>query len=889
MADENSEKNTVVIDVQINDADVRARLNDLAEKITNAKKTTKDLTESNKELAKNYKVNAPLIAKNTAEIQGQKSALKLLEAEQKAYNTQLNLLEKDTISYGDTLLEQRAALENLKMVYYSLDEAQKKSAEGQDLKKSLDELTETVKGTEESVGVFSRNVGNYPQIFDLSAKSIMKMGHTIVDAGKKGVVAGAGLKGAFNGIKNSAISMGKAFLAPPIGVIVIVLGAIMAAVKLLVNAFKNNEDATNKLQNSFSFLQPILTAVGKAFSLLADAVATFVGWIGKAVEVLIKFNPYVLAFKELFPQVAKGIGEAADATRKLKEAQQELVRFERESLVESAKNNEEATRLRLQAADKENHTVSEREGMLQRALMLEKENLESNLYIAKERLRIAEEEAKQNNKKGKEARDRIAALTAEVYNVQANFNTGVKRLQNEYLAAQRENAAEAQKIIDEAKAKADEALKLQKERAQKTLEINRQLEDELLKLRASGQQLEIEQEQLATQRKIQELKKRLETEKNLSLQARSELDALIEVTRLNSAKKIAEIEDKYSKERLAKDIADEQNRISLLLDVATKGSDAELELRLQQIDLLRKTQLANAELTAIEIDAINRKYDLQEIEAKKQMIQKREAEATLALQNAYSERLIDVENFEVKVSEIELEQARARADYLLNLDEETKAALFESDEAWKEAQINARKAVIKAENDLIRAQQNHAQTQIKIMQTFGNAASDLLSALGNENEEFAVFTKALALFQIGANAAIGISEAIAAGAGLMFPANLAAIAAGVAAVTAAIVSAKQVLTEPPKFAKGGIVKGNQFTGDRVPIMANSGEMILTTAQQKNLFEGINMGTFGTGNLVENMRAAFADAISEMPPPLMDYSEFTHFEKQVARFTEKQII
>ena len=102
-------------------------------------------------------------------------------------------------------------------------------------------------------------------------------------------------------------------------------------------------------------------------------------------------------------------------------------------------------------------------------------------------------------------------------------------------------------------------------------------------------------------------------------------------------------------------------------------------------------------------------------------------------------------------------------------------------------------------------------------------------------------------------------------------------------------SAKQVLTEPPKFAKGGIVKGNQFTGDRVPIMANSGEMILTTSQQKNLFEGINMGTFGTGNLVENMRAAFADAISEMPPPLMDYSEFTHFEKQVARFTEKQII
>ena len=53
---------------------------------------------------------------------------------------------------------------------------------------------------------------------------------------------------------------------------------------------------------------------------------------------------------------------------------------------------------------------------------------------------------------------------------------------------------------------------------------------------------------------------------------------------------------------------------------------------------------------------------------------------------------------------------------------------------------------------------------------------------------------------------------------------------------AAVASIIAALANIPKFAGGGIIGGGSFVGDRLPIMANSGEMILNTRQQSNLFQ-----------------------------------------------------
>jgi len=62
-----------------------------------------------------------------------------------------------------------------------------------------------------------------------------------------------------------------------------------------------------------------------------------------------------------------------------------------------------------------------------------------------------------------------------------------------------------------------------------------------------------------------------------------------------------------------------------------------------------------------------------------------------------------------------------------------------------------------------------------------------------------------------------IAGATASGAKMPFPLNLIAIAAGVAAVIAALATA---------FADGGTVMGSSFHGDKVLARLNAGEMVL---------------------------------------------------------------
>lgn len=52
-----------------------------------------------------------------------------------------------------------------------------------------------------------------------------------------------------------------------------------------------------------------------------------------------------------------------------------------------------------------------------------------------------------------------------------------------------------------------------------------------------------------------------------------------------------------------------------------------------------------------------------------------------------------------------------------------------------------------------------------------------------------------------------------------------------------------------KFAEGGIVGGSSYYGDRTPVLANSREMYLNTAQQADLFNFVS----GRANMVDKLR------------------------------------
>lgn len=100
-----------------------------------------------------------------------------------------------------------------------------------------------------------------------------------------------------------------------------------------------------------------------------------------------------------------------------------------------------------------------------------------------------------------------------------------------------------------------------------------------------------------------------------------------------------------------------------------------------------------------------------------------------------------------------------------------------------------------------------------------------------------------------------VAGATASGAKLPFPYNLAAIAAGLAAVIGALSMMK-------KFASGGIVGGNSYSGDKVISRLNSGEMVINRSQQRTLWDIVN-GRKGTGSGEVQFKIRGADLVGTL--------------------------
>ena len=90
-----------------------------------------------------------------------------------------------------------------------------------------------------------------------------------------------------------------------------------------------------------------------------------------------------------------------------------------------------------------------------------------------------------------------------------------------------------------------------------------------------------------------------------------------------------------------------------------------------------------------------------------------------------------------------------------------------------------------------------------------------------------------------AKQAEAIASGTAEGAKLPPPANIAAILSIVGIITS-------IFASLPKFASGGIIGGASRYGDNVLARVNSGEMILSTRQQQNLFDLIDNGIINGG-------------------------------------------
>lgn len=854
----------VLINIGLNAGDVAKQLNDVTAAIVKCKAEQKLLNEQ----LKNGEITSVEYEQSMAAVKDEMSAL---TKEQKGLVVQQKILTEDSKSYSDTLNGQRQRLNDLTKAYDSLDASMRDSSAGQAFRDQIREQSEAIQELEEATNRHQRNVGNYPKTITSIIPGFDKLNGVMGNLGVS--MDGFSKKGfkAFTDVGKSVVNFSKTLLASPIGVLTLVVAAVMK----IVDAFKKNDAAMTALQKAFSAFQPIIDIVTKAFDLLATGIAAVVGWMADGVKAVLSLIP--------------GYEDAADAAEALVQAQDDLEEAERQYTVNSARRNKEIAKLRDEVA--ESKDVTERMKKLREAQALEEQNLQDELKIQAEKLRIMEETAKREQDTSDETMNKIADARAAMEQAEQKYYEGHRKLQKEYNKYQ------------------SEAIKgLSKQRQEMYLNISAQLEQ----AEATRTQLKATLDlYVAMTKDTSSTMYKLMADRLKSLDAEiaeetKKVDALLKESERNMAKTSgnrakAKEDEKKAMEKLAADLEKVNNKI-LDDDERTR---AELKKRYDEdaatLQAALDKKLISQENYYIQLQALEVQY-FDTLEANEE---KRAAEEEAKLQEkakkAAAEEeflaqtrldIINTKKAETEEEELALEQERFEAERNLaniqleqtlmdmSLSEEQKQAIRDKFAAEEEAAKQSHEDKMtdiekRGQAARLKAAQTQMEQQAKL---FGNL-SNLLEVIGEDNEEAAKAAKILNVGKVMMESGVALATGIAQSQDIPFPGNLAAMAATVAAITTnMIVAIKQV--ESAKFATGGIVPGTYDAKDSVRASLSGGEMVLNPAQQKRLFEVANVGMSESFDY-ERMAAAVAVGVSEMPAPVLDYKEFTTFEDNVA--------
>ena len=368
-------------------------------------------------------------------------------------------------------------------------------------------------------------------------------------------------------------------------------------------------------------------------------------------------------------------------------------------------------------------------------------------------------------------------------------------------------------------------------------------------------------------------------------------------------------------DRIVKSEKKKDDSIIALREEMERRRRTDLENEIADLEKKRDAELATAKLTADEKLEIEKYYN-------DQIAAARDAAA------AEEQKRIDEEKKKEEEAELAKMQARQKARQQFGLEEgqtpeeaelqllaEARQQDLLNDEEYEKAKTMITDKYSKQRQDAIEAEvQKATQLYEKEMKTAGssaagamNALSELVGAFAEDSEEAQNAQKAFAFGSILINQAMAIAEGAKGIAAAMAGAAEAAAATGpaapvmlgvytaqmvgqvlalVASVSSTIVQAKQIFaqSDTQKFASGGIVGGSSYTGDKVPALLNSREMVLNMDSQKQLFDALSSGDSANRTLGIDY-GLMAQAVAAMPAPIVDYTEMQQFGQKVATYKE----
>lgn len=433
------------------------------------------------------------------------------------------------------------------------------------------------------------------------------------------------------------------------------------------------------------------------------------------------------------------------------------------------------------------------------------------------------------------------------------------------------------------------------EMAKKEEEAIRKAEDLLMQLVEQSEEQRRKAIEVQYDRQIEDVKRKLEREKGLTLKAKQALNTQIDALEKLKAKKLSEFDTQTKEEALKR----EQTYIQNMLASVEKGSKEEYDLKAKSIQTAYQLELEEARKQVMNeedktklLKSITEKYYKEEEDAYKEHKNKLIDEQTKAIEDRYKEKILETQIESNGTNELEV----------LRLQYEEKQALLEAAQQKEGETIeafNTRKLQMAWEAQ--QAKQAVNEKEIEVESAKYQAISQMMGGLGQVAEAFgeqskglAKMAKVIALGEIAVNTGVAIAAGIKQAQSVPFPGNIAAIATTVTQVLAGIASAIKTV-KSAKFAKGGLVTGpGSDTSDSIPAHLSNGESVLTASATRmfapalSAFNQIGGGVPIINNIGSNsqqigeefLARAFARGMAMVPRPVVSVEEINKTNNRV---------
>ena len=423
--------------------------------------------------------------------------------------------------------------------------------------------------------------------------------------------------------------------------------------------------------------------------------------------------------------------------------------------------------------------------------------------------------------------------------------------EQEGLAAQTEDNGEKITTITE------KELKARQQAAKTQLDLEKQLSKSILELRQASLEKDLELSRLRFSWERQELENKLKYDKTLTAESREAINQLILNMEERRYKEESEIRQRWSDKEFEEEARNAENRIKMRFNAQNK---------LQTIRQ-KEAQLPN--------------YDILHTSDPNKDIEKNAAKMDIAQQ--------------------QMDAAQNKLSEIQSMSEETYTALYGGVLEWRNAELDAQKAVAEAKqqvNDIqlqgIKLQEKETQMSIQSAQQMVGALEELAEAAGADAGVVAM----LAIAESAAAMGAALHKAFSSSATVWD--GIAGAVAAISTITTIITQIKSLNSSAEeerskyRYASGGLVTGpGTGTSDSIPAMLSNGEAVMT-AQAVNdwgaMLSAMNVASGGNAIQVSNlpqrndgmrgMKAMIREAMLEMPAPRVAVVDIIKGEKRV---------